>query len=86
MPALTSELESQIRAEILAAFRAQFGDAWPQNLTRNLRPSPLKDIAVRHGVSLKAVQEVKHKIWLAGLRLQQLVPLLDETTQSAQVS
>jgi hypothetical protein len=74
MVVVTEELRQQICAEIRAAFEAQFGEAWPQNLMKNLRPSPLKDIALRHGVSLKTVQEIKQKhFWLLGLMVEQVV-------------
>lgn len=65
MPDLTEALVSQIVEELFAAYQAQFGEAWTQNLTRNLRPSPVKEIAARHGISLKKVQDIKHRIWLA---------------------
>ena len=69
MPPISEELEHQITQDLIAAFQAKFGDTWPQNLTRNLRPSPNKAIAERYGVSTRVVTELKHRLWLAGMLL-----------------
>ncbi len=65
---ITEGQESTIRQEIITAYKIQFGEEnWTQNLMKNLRPSPLKSIAQMHGVPLKAVQQIKHDFWLAGM-------------------
>ena len=67
MPTLTPGQYDAIRDELLDAYKAKFGEDWSRSLTKNLVPSPVKQIAERHGVSIKAVQEVKHSLWLTGL-------------------
>ncbi len=58
---------------------AKFGDAWVQNLTRNLRPSPVKELAARYGVSVKHVQEIKQWFWHVGILAQSLAEAGDLT-------
>lgn len=73
MPAvtLTEEQQAAIFRDFIEAFKAQFGDAWRQSLTKNLRPSPIKEIAERHGVSQAAVRKMRHELLMFGILLGQ---------------
>lgn len=64
---VTEEQRAAVTTDIIHAYQAKFGDAWRQSLTKNLRPSPLKDIAERHGVSLHEVRRVKQILWMIGM-------------------
>ena len=66
---VTEEQQIQITTELVQAYQTKFGDAWRQSLTKNLRPTPIKDIAERHGVSQAEVRKIKHHIWMVGLLL-----------------
>lgn len=67
---MTNELMYAITADLFQAYRDKFGETWPENLTRNLRPSPNEEIARRHGVSKRVVVEIKHEIWKAGVAMR----------------
>jgi hypothetical protein len=69
---LTSELTHAITIDLIQAYRHKFGETWAENLTKNLRPSPNEEIARRHGVSKKAVIEIKHEIWKMGIAMRLL--------------
>jgi len=66
----------------LDAYKAKFGDQWAENLTKNLRPSPIKDIAEYHGVPVKSVRDIKHKIWMIG----RIISALNESIQREDVA
>jgi hypothetical protein len=72
MPPVSDEIRLQIRQDLITAFKAKFGDDYAKNLTRNLRPSPNKEIAEKYGVSPKVVADVKHELWLAGMLLNHM--------------
>ena len=69
---ITNELTHAITFDFIQAFRHKFGEAWAENLTKNLRPSPNEEIARRHGVSNNVVVEIKHEIWKIGLAIRML--------------
>lgn len=69
MPKLTPEQVGAIQDELIHAYKEKFGDDWIRCLTKNLIPSPVKQIAERYGVPLKAVQEVKQTLWMTGVIL-----------------
>lgn len=56
-----------ILQDLVFAYQAKFGDQWSTNLTKNLKPSPVKEIAERHGVSVGVVRSLKHTLWQLGL-------------------
>jgi hypothetical protein len=58
-----------ILQDLVHAYQAKFGDQWSANLTKNLNPSPIKDIAGAHGVSVNVVRSLKHTLWQLGLVL-----------------
>jgi hypothetical protein len=64
--AISEEKQEAILKDLFECYQAKFGDAWAQNLKKNLRPSPVKDIAEKHGVSIATVRLAKHIIWLIG--------------------
>jgi DNA-directed RNA polymerase sigma subunit (sigma70/sigma32) len=70
---LTEEQNTAITTELVHAYQAKFGDAWRQSLTKNLRTTPIKEIAERHGVSQEQVRKVKQVLWMIGLIHNQLV-------------
>jgi len=67
---LTDSLTHAITLDLIRAYQDKFGETWAENLTKNLRPSPNEEIARRHGVSKKAVVEIKHEIWKAGVAMR----------------
>ena len=69
---IRTELTHAITIDLIQAYRHKFGEAWAENLTKNLRPSPNEEIARRHGVSKKVVVEIKHEIWKIGLAMRML--------------
>ena len=69
---ITTELTHAITIDLIQAYRHKFGEAWAENLTKNLRPSPNEEIARRHGVSKKVVIEIKHEIWKMGIAMRLL--------------
>lgn len=56
--------------DLRQAFRAQFGDTWTRCLHKNLRPSPLQEIATRRGVSISYVRKKRAELMHAGLAIQ----------------
>ena len=66
---MSDEIRAQIRQDLMLAYQAKFGDDYLQHLTKNLRPSPVRAIAERYGVSQKVVAEIKHSIWMLGVLL-----------------
>jgi predicted PolB exonuclease-like 3'-5' exonuclease len=82
MPTLSAAQYDEIRDELLDAYKAKFGENWSRSLTKNLIPSPVKQIAERHGVSLKAVQEVKHSLWLTGMLMNMMAEQASPSTIS----
>lgn len=65
--AVPAEKRQPILQDLVAAYQAKFGDAWRESLVKNLRPSPLPQIAAQHGVSLNVVRSLKHTLWLLGM-------------------
>lgn len=65
--AVPAEKRQPILQDLVAAYQAKFGEEWRQNLMKNLRPSPLPQIAAQHGVSLNVVRSLKHTLWLLGM-------------------
>ena len=72
---ITTELTHAITIDLIQAYRHKFGEAWAENLTKNLRPSPNEEIARRHGVSKRAVIEIKHEIWKIGVAMRMLTTI-----------
>lgn len=64
--AVPAEKRLPILQDLVAAYQGKFGDAWRESLVKNLRPSPLPQIAAQHGVSLNVVRSLKHTLWLLG--------------------
>lgn len=69
---IRTELTHAITIDLIQAYRHKFGEAWAENLTKNLRPSPNEEIARRHGASKRAVIEIKHEIWKMGIAMRLL--------------
>jgi hypothetical protein len=65
--AIPAEKRQPILQDLVAAYQAKFGDAWRENLIKNLRPSPLAEIAAQHGVSVAVVRSLKYTLWLLGM-------------------
>jgi hypothetical protein len=57
--------------DLFDCYQAKFGDAWTQNLAKKLRPSPIKELAQKHGVSIATIRLMKHIIWLMGNNISQ---------------
>jgi hypothetical protein len=63
------EKQEAIFNDLFQFYQAKFGDTWTQNLTKNLRPSPVKELAQKHGVSVATIRLAKHILWLIGTTL-----------------
>ena len=60
-------IDKLIVNDIIYAFQSKFGEEWYKNLHRILKPSPLKEIAITHGVSLHRVKQYRAKLMSVGL-------------------
>ncbi len=65
-----AEKRAGITQDLIHAYQLRFGDEWRTSLTKNLRPSPIPEIAAKHGVSQLVVRSIKHALWLIGTLLQ----------------
>jgi hypothetical protein len=65
-----STIAQLVLEDLRDAFRAQFGENWVTCLHKNLRPSPLHEIAVRRGVNLSFVRKKRSELMNVGLALQ----------------
>lgn len=63
---IPEEKQEAIIKDLFECYQAKFGDIWVHNLTKNLRPSPIKDLAQKHGVSIATVRLIKHILWQIG--------------------
>ena len=59
----------RVLEDLRDAFRAQFGDDWIRSLHRNLRPSPLQEIATRRDVTISFVRKKRAELMKVGLML-----------------
>lgn len=57
---IPQEKAEDILIDLLEFYHNKFGETWKQNLTKNLRPSPVKDLAQKHGVSVATIRLAKH--------------------------
>jgi hypothetical protein len=64
-----AEKRVAITQDLIHVYQARFGDEWRAGLTKNLRPSPIGEIAEKHAVSPLVVRSVKHALWLIGTLL-----------------
>jgi hypothetical protein len=69
-----AEKRAGITQDLIHAYQHRFGDEWRASLTKNLRPSPIPEIAAKHGVSQLVVRSIKHALWLIGTLLQNFGP------------
>ncbi len=54
-------MEAQIRNELITIYQQRYGDGWRQIRIKNLRPSPVNEIATRLGVSIGKVRKIKQQ-------------------------
>ncbi len=66
MPASTEQI-NLVTLDLMEAFQNKFGEDWRDNLTKNLRPSPLRAIAELRGVTLNEVKKARHRLWMVGI-------------------
>ena len=59
-----------IHTDIIRAYQLRYGDTYQQHLTKTLRPSPVREIAERYGVSVNRVRKIKHLIWFAAVLIE----------------
>ena len=69
-----AEKRVAITQDLINAYQLRFGDEWQLSLTKNLRPSPIPEIAEKNAVSPLVVRSVKHALWLIGTLLQNVEP------------
>jgi hypothetical protein len=55
-----------ILQDLIQRYQARYGEDWVQGLQKNLKPSPVKEIAETYGVSPLVVRSLKHTLWLLG--------------------
>jgi len=85
---ISQEMQNRITEDILDAYKEKFGERWGDNLTKNLRPSPIKAIAENRGVSIKCVRDIKQKIWMIGRIIDALnrsIEPLEEVDEPQQI-
>lgn len=63
---LTEEQSRLIQEDLLLVFQQRYGEAWRENLTKQLRPSPLSQIAEQRGVSLREVRKLRSQFLVLG--------------------
>lgn len=60
------EKRQPILQDLIQRYQNRYGEDWVQGLQKNLKPSPVKDIAEIHGVSPLVVRSLKHTLWILG--------------------
>ena len=74
---LSQEQRDMIIQDFLDVFQARYGEEWKTKLTKNLRPSPIRQIAEQRGVSVSDVKKIRSQV----LAMGQLVHLFTLMTQ-----
>jgi hypothetical protein len=78
------EKRQPILQELIHCYQEKFGDEWLLNLTKNLKPSPIKEIAQKYNVSEGVIRSLKHNLWFIGRMAEAMneglnhTPLLDQ--------
>ncbi len=60
------EKRQPILQDLIQRYQHRYGEDWVQGLQKNLKPSPVKDIAEIHGVSPLVVRSLKYTLWIIG--------------------
>lgn len=63
---LTEEQSKEIQEDLLIAFQQRYGEAWREHLTKQLRPSPLSQIADQRGVPIADVRKIRSQLRVLG--------------------
>jgi len=63
---LTEEQSRLIQEDLLLVFQQRYGEAWRENLTKQLRPSPIVQIAEQRGVSIADVRKIRSQLRVLG--------------------
>lgn len=56
---ISEEVKHSILLDFIHRYRERYGNPWQDHIARNLRPSPIRDISERHGVSCSAVSKIR---------------------------
>jgi hypothetical protein len=56
---ISEEVKHSILLDFIHRYRERYGNPWQDHVSRNLRPSPIRDISERHGVSPSAVSKIR---------------------------
>jgi hypothetical protein len=71
-----SEMQRQtILREFIEAFQQKYGEEWINNLTKPLRPSPIRHISEKYGVKISEVRKIRQQFMVLGhfVQLQYLL-------------
>lgn len=63
---LTEDQSRAIQEDFLAILKERYGEAWRENLTKQLRPSPIVQIAEQRGVSIADVRKIRSQLRVLG--------------------
>jgi hypothetical protein len=81
----SEEKHAQILSDLISVFQARYGDAWRTKLRRNLKPSPLQDIAEQRGVSLTQVRKVRSQLLRVGMVFEAVEAAYSESLTQPQL-
>jgi hypothetical protein len=72
---LSEEQRHCILKDFIEAFQQKYGEEWINNLTRPLRPSPIRHISEKYGVKISEVQKIRQQFMALGhfVQLQYLL-------------
>ena len=56
---ISEEVKHSILLDFIQLYRERYGEPWQDHISRNLRPSPIRDISERYGVSESAVCKIR---------------------------
>lgn len=63
---LTEEQRYLILKDFIEAFQQKYGEDWIYNLTRSLRPSPIRHISQKYGVRISEVKKIRQQFMTLG--------------------
>lgn len=81
---LTDVQRKAIVEDFFVIFQTNYGDNWLSSFTRRLTPSPIKELAEKHGVKQCDIKQVRRQIKVVG-HYMEIIRLLREPNYPAPV-
>lgn len=79
---ITQAQRLEIIEDFIEIFQIRFGPQWQNHLTSPLRPSPIKEIAKNHRVSVNQIRKIRMELFTLGQMMSVLntlvQPIVDE--------